>query len=287
MYKKAIKLTKDELKSIVRSVLAETKSSSVEYEPMTYDYLFKRHEGLPMEYFVASDITYNPQEDAVCINSNIEEGLIETYPTRKAIAYVCSLLNEIGYPIQPEHFDLSKPNDDGTIYGHIRLKVWLDYLTNTLDDTLKQGFNMCGYQLGTTFNRLDDMGNLCVVYQFEPKFQTNHTNKRMGRYIFHVTTTTAAKKIMRYGLCPSNRNKKKFNYNPRCYFFTVYDKKLFAHYAQESLKQDRNSPSQILTIDREQCQGVTFFTDPNFDNELAIFTYDNIAPSAIIKCEDL
>lgn len=324
MTKKIIKLTEEELTKLVESILEEGRrlnyqtdnqkhfgkndsqndvigfGDAKECEPLTYDYLMSRHEDLPEEYFKQTNIPYDPNERAIYNlpltyneNNHLEEGLIKTYPTPKAIEHVCDMLSEKGYPITPNQFSVDTPNDDKTIYGHILLMVYLNYLNKEIDDILKQGFDICGYHLGTTFNRIDRYGNQCLVYQFEPKFQTNHTNLTLGRYLFHITTANAAKKILRQGLCPSNRTKKHFKYNARCYFFTVYNKRLFANYMQESMKQNDNGKNptnndfKIIIVDRNKCNNTIFFTDPNFDKQIAVFTYNNIPPSAIIRCEDL
>ena len=271
-----------------------------ECEPLTYDYLFDRHKGLSKEYFELTDIPYDPNEIAMYTipleydgENCLEEGLIKTYPTAKALEYVCNTLTQKGYPITPKQFQINTPNDDKTIYGHITLMVLLSYLNKEIDTVLKQGFNACGYHLGATFNRVDVHGNPCVVYQFEPKFQTNQTNTTLGQYLFHVTTANAANKIMQQGFCPSFRGKKEFKYDARCYFFTVYDKPLFAHYMKEAGKRNRisknsfNNDFKIITIDRNKCDKITFYTDPNFSKNIAVFTYDNVPPSAIIRCEDL
>lgn len=268
--------------------------------PLTYDYLFNRHKGLPTEYFEPTNIAYDPNEIAmytmpsdVASKLDLNEGLINIWPTNKALDLVCNNLTSKGYPIKPNNFQIDCPNDDGTIYGHIRLMVVFNYLNREINDILINSFNASGYHLGKTFNRVDANGEKCIVFQFEPKFQTNVTNPNIGTLLYHVTTANAARKIMQQGFCPSNRTKNGFKYGGRCYFFTVYDKSLFVNYMNEATKKNItgkntfNYDFEIITIDRRRIKDVDFFTDPNFGRKIAVFTYSNIPPSAIVKQEKL
>lgn len=272
----------------------------IDFGPMTYDYLFDRNNGLPKEYFEPTDIPYDPNEIAmytipqdVMRELELNEGLIKTMPTQKSIQNVCNVLNKKGYRFVPNMFFIDEPNDDNSIYGHIRLMIYRNYLNKEIDDTLKHEFDVCGYHLGITLNRIDANGNPCVVYQFEPKFQTNVTNTNIAQYLYHVTTENAAKKIMRQGFCPANRTNNGFMYDGRCYFFTVFNKNLFANYMAQANKKNNigngkfNNNYKIITIDRNKLRDTTFFTDPNFGNKIAVFTYSNIPPTAITNCEDL
>lgn len=98
---------------------------------------------------------------------------------------------------------------------------------------------------------------------------------------------------MKNGLCPSNRTKSGFKYSERCYFFTVYNTQLFSSYMAQAGKINRsgqgnfNRNYKILKIDRNLLQNVDFYTDPNFPHNVAVFTYNNIPPTAIVNCEDL
>lgn len=265
-----------------------------DFEPMTYDYLIKRHKGLPKEYFEPTDIKYDPDEFAVSIVSpDLNEGLIKTYPTKQTLDFVCNNLTKKGYPISPNNFKVGCPNDDKTIFGHITLMVDFNYLNKEINDILIDSFNSCGYHLGSTFNRVDRNGDRCIVFQFEPKFQTGVTNPNLGNLLYHVTTANAARKIMKNGFCPSNRPKHNFNYDSRCYFFTVYDKQLFSDYIGESNKKNMigdnayNNDFEIITVDRNLIPDIKFFTDPNFTLKLGVFTYSNIPPSAVVKREKL
>lgn len=299
MSSKNIKIAENDLGQIVEDVLQEINPNffkPLKCEPLSYDYLIKRHEGLPKEYFKPTNIPYNSDKRVVYTipkEHSLEEGLIKTYPTSKAIDYVCKELNEKGYPVTPQYFYTAIPNDDNTIYGKIVFMIPFDYLNKEIDDILKQCFNLCGYYLGAFFKQSDDLDNPCLVYQFEPKYQTNKENSTFSRYLFHATTANAAKKILKHGFCPSNRGKKVFNYDARCYFFTVYNKSLFDSFMEQSEKENKinshssNNDFKVITIDIEKCGDVTFFTDPNFDYNIAVYTYENIPPSAIVKCEDL
>lgn len=299
MYSKNIKLTEDDLGQIVEDVLQEINPNffkPLKCEPLSHDYLIKRHEGLPKEYFNTTNIPYNPNEIVLYTSpkeNSLEEGLIKTYPTSKAIDYVCKELNEKGYPVTPQYFYTAIPNDDNTIYGKIVFMIPFDYLNKEIDDILKQCFNLCGYYLAAFLNRRDNLGNPCIVYQFESRYQINKDDSIHSQYLFHATTANAAKKILRQGFCPSNRNTKFFKYEGRCYFFTIYNKQLFANFLEESNKKNKinsksfNKDFKVITIDRKKCGDVAFFADPDFDGDIAVYTYENIPPSAILKCEDL
>lgn len=263
-------------------------------EPLTYDYMMNRNCGLPKEYFKYSDIMYNPNEIQVHRthrNRKIHEGLTKTYPTKQTLNHVCNELQKRGYPITPDMFRLISPDDKNEIYGHVLISIELCNLNKEIDDVLKQTFNTCGYHLGTTFSRIDSNNQQCTVYQFEPKFQDN-VKDSTDRYIYHITTDTAAQKILKKGFCPSNRTKSQFNYPARCYFFNEHDTNLFRNYillSQKKNKSDKdffNQNFNLITVDLERCPNVKFFTNPNFENKRAIFTYENIPPTAIVKCED-
>lgn len=155
--------------------------------------------------------------------------------------------------------------------------VVLNYLNQEINDTLISSFKTCGYYLGKTFNRVDRQGNMCVVFQFEPKFQTNVTNTDVRNFLYHVTTANAARKIMQQGFCPSNRTKNGFKYDGRCYFFTVYDKNLFVNYMKEARKKNMtgkntfNNDFEIITIDRSLINNVDFFLRPEFSKKNCSF----------------
>lgn len=269
-------------------------------EPLTYDYLIRRNRGLPEEYSEPTEIPYDPDEIAVFAVSEdcdrqcrLEEGLIKTYPTQKSIEHVCDTLTKKGYYISPNSFRTYSPNDDKSIYGHVSVAISMTYLNKEIDDTLKQNFDACGYFLSTTFNRVDAHGHQCVVYQFEPKFQINDANVNNIRYLYHATTANAAKKILTQGFCPSNRTKSGFKYDGRCYFFKVCDKNLFSEYMKKAKKRNRegmytfNDDFKAITVDVSKCPKVPFYSDHNFEDDgIAVFTYCNIPPSAIVSCED-
>ena len=249
MRKKLI-ITETGLRNIIREEIKNqtifvNPSNVKDLEPIDYDYLINRNKGLPDEYFEPTDIPYDPNEVAmytipseVSYQTDLNEGLTRIYPTVKALDFVCTNLMNKGYPIRPDNFQINCPNDDRTIYGHILLMVVLNYLNKEINDILINSFNACGYTLGKTFNRIDNNGNKCVVFQFEPKFQINVTNPNMGDFLYHVTTANAAKKIMQQGFCPSNRTKNGFKYDSRCYFFTIYNKQLFTNYTTQANKQN-------------------------------------------------
>lgn len=179
MRKQNIHMTKDELSSYLRQVIMECLSNKLVdlvednqnakvlsnqqlndtsilrkddgNKPMTYDYLFDLHKGLPEEYFEPTDILYDPNEVAMYTIPNevvqdlgLNEGLLKTYDSRKSIDYVCSLFDKKGYQVSPNSFLLDTPNDDCSIYGHIRIQIPLNQLNQEIDETLKQGFNTCG-----------------------------------------------------------------------------------------------------------------------------------------------
>ena len=142
MAKKIIRLNENELRRLVKDKVRKEMSKAngvgdskdadeikstgnisifadpTECDPLTYDYLFNRHEGLPKEYFEPTDIPYDPNEIAMYsvpseLDDNgeecLEEGLIKTYPTAKALEYVCNELSEKGYPIKPGQFNVNNP----------------------------------------------------------------------------------------------------------------------------------------------------------------------------------
>lgn len=268
------------------------------HSPETYTTLIEKHKNLPRKYFKVTRIKYDPFEVRVnnhnkASGSNVNEGLIKTYPTKKTLSFVCDRLNKNEFLIKPADFIVQSPNDDGTIYGNVIISIYLDDLSSELDSLLINSFRTCGYHLGATFNRVDGNGMSCVVYQFEPMFQTNMANPTIGKYLYHVTTENAARKILKYGMSPSNRTKNGFKYTNRNYFFTIYDEDLFEEYMIEAKKinikgkNKFNYDFKVLTIDTDKTQNLELYTDPNFGNKIAVFTYNNIPPTAIVRCDDL
>lgn len=269
-----------------------------DYSPKTYSSLIKQHKNLPREYFRATMIKYDPCEVRVnkkneVSSSDVNEGLIKTYPTKKTLSFVCDRLNKKRVPIRPTDFSLLSPNDDGTIYGNVIISIYLDDLSSEIDSLLINSFKACGYYLSATSNRIDDDGMSCVVYQFEPTFQTNISNPTIGRYLYHITTENAARKILKYGMSPSNRTKNGFKYTNRNYFFTIYNEGLFEEYMDEAKKINIKGKNKfdynfkVLTIDTDKTPNLELYTDPNFDNKIAVFTYNNIPPTAIVRCDGL
>lgn len=146
--------------------------------PKTYSSLIKKHKNLPREYFRVTRIKYDPFEVRVnnqneASGSEVNEGLIKTYPTKKTLSFVCDRLNKNEFLIKPADFIVQSPNDDGTIYGNVIISIHFDNLSSEFNSLLINSFQTCGYHLATTFNRVDNDDMPCVVYQFEPMFQTN------------------------------------------------------------------------------------------------------------------
>lgn len=217
-------------------------------------------------------------------NKRLFEGLIKTYPTSKTIQFIKHVLKKKNLPIGK--FIENNYYNESDIADSINVITDGYSLTQDLNDTLIKSFDSCGYYL-STFYWTEDKND--GVYQFEPKYREEDLKgKEIGDYLYHITTANHYNKIMKQGFIPKSRSKK-FNYPPRCYFFTEDDIEFMKEFMINSGKVKYNSELIVITIDTSKLNDdIKFWDDQLFVGEdIAVYTYDNIPTSAIINVEKI
>lgn len=212
------------------------------------------------------------------------EGLTMTYPTKKTISYIKNTLEKKNLPIG--EFIENNYYGESDIADSINVIVDGYSLTQELNDTLVKLFDSCGYYQ-SCFYWSDDKHD--GIYQFEPKYQEDAFNAtEIGDYLYHITTLNHYNKIIKQGFIPKSKNKK-FNYPPRCYFFTECDVEFMIDFMHGSGKAKQNDELILITVDtRKLKDDIKFWIDQLFVGEdIAVYTYDNIPNTAIINVEKL
>ena len=230
-------------------------------------------------------------EGQLCVKGKryycLNETLTKTFPTLKTIDYVNNTLSkfkpkgEIKYFIND--FNLNDLGYDHHIADSVNFVIEGQIMTQELYDTLIQSFELCGYYLSDEYWT---EGRKEFVTQFEPKFQDEfYNNNEIGDELYHVTTINHLNKIKKIGFIPKSTNKK-FNYPPRCYFFTIKDIEFMKWFMLNSAKTKQGQDCAVLTINTNLIKNnIRFYTDKLFDGGIAVYTYDNIPSSAIVNVE--
>lgn len=214
----------------------------------------------------------------------LTEGLTMTYPTAKTINYIKDTLKKKHLPIG--EFIENNYDGESDIADSINVVVDGYSLTQEVNDTLVHLFDTCGYYQ-SVFYWDNEKGD--GVYQFEPKYQEhNYQGTEIGKYLYHVTTPSHYNKIMKQGFIPKSRNKK-FNYPPRCYFFTEKDVEFIKEFMFYSDKAQKGDELILITVDVDKLKdGIKFWRDQLFvGTDIAVYTYDNIPNSAIVEVEKI
>lgn len=126
-----------------------------------------------------------------------------------------------------------------------------------------------------------------ISIDYEAKYDTEF--KLINQYIYHLTPDLKWPKVKHFGLTPKSQSKLS-DHPGRIYFmenindleeyggdltdisFTLLDK--YPH-------KDKVQEMYLLKIDTDKLKNITFFEDNNFFMGNAIWTYQNIPPSAI------
>lgn len=151
-------------------------------------------------------------------------------------------------------------------------------------EVIDRDMALCGYFPSYVEKR----GNERTI-QYEPSHQnTVNDEVRNKKYVYHLTQSQKASKILRSGLAPKTNNKK-FKYPGRVYFFLTepsYEKclGLIDEFYQEEMRKNHGlgayeGPYTLLKINTEHLDNVDFSYDPNAED--CVYTYDNIPPEYI------
>lgn len=246
---------------------------------------------LSLDESVRKAATYPYTNGQRCINTDrlnnvINETLTKTYSSEKTKSYAekqLDLLNIKGYCKIILNF--AEGDDDSQIADSINVIIDGYCLNRTVYNTVVQAFELCGYFMSCEYWT---PGKKEFVFQFEPLFQdVSYTKQNIPHYIYHVTKPTILHKIQRNGITPRSKNTQ-FNYPPRCYFFTELDEELIRWFAEDSEKVQEDQDCLVLTVDTTKLNNdVKFWEDKLFDGSVAIYTYDNIPPTAIVNYQKI
>ena len=215
-------------------------------------------------------------------NKPLCEGLIMTYDIDKTIGYIERTFNS-----NSQQVIVQKAKGEDGVEMIITRFFYSDENIKTMDKCM----DYCGYyKAGSTINRS------IIEIQYDPKFQDNISNKLRDeeKLLIHITPFYHKKKILANGFSPRFNNKF-FSYPERVYFFkdSIIDEcpADFLMYAQtltgkDSKEQHDESGFTIFFLGMDAIdKNIKFFTDPNMP--YAVYTKENIPPSAIVKMEDI
>lgn len=225
----------------------------------------------------------------------LDEGLVRSYPIEKTVEYVKSYLHLHSAQIKIEktktgaaHIVLIIPNIQKNIY-HV-------------DNAMR----LCGYfRSSTRIKILKDRSNRdveWVVVQYEAEFQSNSCSNELRQErlpIIHLTPYYNIEKIKANGLVPRCKNDV-FKYPERIYFLKssvsqqemdLVGRVLYSTSLNKPVHTGRHLPKgyqegdyAVIYVDLNKIpERVEFYPDPNMLN--AVFTMENIPPSAIMKIE--
>lgn len=224
----------------------------------------------------------------------VEMGLIKTYPTQKLRqrlesdfpgCKVTMLENDKNFNLTP--VELAKVEKNPYIID----KIIVENVPESESGTMDSICSLFGYKY--TFDKTHE------AYILSPKFDEKYKidNGHLPPSLFHVTPASNYKKIKKVGFCPYNKkdqdNSNIANYDPRVYFFTEFDKDLFASYArqskhfskeydEESGELNNNLSYAVFVVNTNRIpDNVEFHIDTEFPGGCACWTTSNIPPSAI------
>ena len=222
----------------------------------------------------------------------IGEGLITTYPLNKTINHITRK-----YGLQDNQVQITATNNGVMSIGIISIILPRSVDSNVLGN-IKHDLQTYGYFMSENPTQIPNTNYFSI--SFEPKFTKDITEliKQNCRYLYHSAPKIYVDKIIKNGLIPKSKNDALF-YPDRVFFMVGDDisnkqRKIIKNIQNERNKNIDNcnkhkNPKEnkeyvLLTIDITKLpENITFHSDPMAHG--AIFTYDNIPPSSIIKIE--
>lgn len=232
-----------------------------------------------------------PKTEDEIVKHWLKEGLISSYPSQK-IKNI--LMNTFGLSERQIVFNTTDTGEKNveTITLILNSKITSDDLGRLINKMNACGyFPICGFE---QYKRNKDLGEIT----FEPKFTQDIGSKirEKCQYLFHVTPSVMIGKIRKNGLIPKSKNTI-FQYPDRIYFMEgdmlTYSQILSLKNIQivrnntnpQGTNPKDNLNYSLLTLALEKIpKDVKFYKDPLAKN--AVFTYDNIPASSIIKIQD-
>lgn len=218
---------------------------------------------------------------------NISEGLIKTYPITPIIQELAKMT---GLP--PSRITTINKDSDSDIPEMIKILIFDSEETVERYQIISQIMQKGGYY----FDKKDSFvirGHKGDTLYFRPIFPSTEIKNELSHYLYHITDATTAKKILKNGFYPKNKNIKGFKYPDRVHFFLKKNINLailYAITAKKSAKTYTNNGLEmelvytILKVDTSKIPNVQFYRDFDFDSagKEAIFCYSYIPPTAIV-----
>lgn len=262
-------------------------------EELTHETVNKKYGKYSGKVFLPTKIKYEEGVYLVYSPNNIVEGVSKTYPSKKAVKMVINNLKSKKELIPNSLYDLeARLNNinDSHIEKHLNFCLTQDDFSESLFDLIKNAFLGCGYDLGAKWTA-NNYGERVEVLQFEPLYANEKTTE-LGDFFYHITTKQAYSKIKKIGFTPTNKCKVKgFTYTGRCYFFVRDNEDEMINYIKQSLKIENNDDGNlgcvIIKIDRTKISNMRFWGDPNMQDGKAVFTYENVPPTAIESIKEV
>ena len=216
----------------------------------------------------------------------IDESLVKSYPPNNVIDILKNKYNICNSDV----FIMDASNDMGPSYIIV---VLLPITTDkqTIGD-IKHFMRWSGYFLES--NELKKVGDK-LAYCFEPKFGYDISDYICEEFecLYHVTPTKYVERIKKYKKKKKSKNKQ-FEYPDRIYLMAGNTLSSFQRqilwFVTNNIKQDNKNPKDnhtfsLLTIDTEKIPyEVRLYADPT--SQGAVFTHDNIPPTAITRIEN-
>lgn len=161
------------------------------------------------------------------------------------------------------------------------IEILVDKENLWIKDRIEPFMNACGWFYSVT-DESEKPDTYIIV--FEKRIQEKQPKEYAEcKFLYHITPESRVEKIKKNGLTPKTHAKLSFH-PERIYLFPKelgdYEISYWIYQlaAKEKMEVIKDGYA-VLRIDREKCNGIKLFADPNMDG--AAFTTDNIPPTAI------
>lgn len=289
MRKEYLKLTEIELTEIIQKMVEQYVQELNENSENNNDWVEIDEEEL-RELAESIDKEMLERKSLIDGFKYLNEGLIKTYPTDFVKSYI-----ERECQLHPSQIQIYMHESNGVKIPIFGILV-TPKATKEFIDLIVKKMNACGYFLSRNLHKTKYPNVMSL--SFEPKFSKNVTYivRKKCNFLYHMTSSINIDKIIKNGLCPKSKNTI-FLYPSRvfCMNGDVLDnnqKSLLRGIKGEKNKDvsNQNNPNYdgkyyLLIIDLKKIpSSVKFYADPMSDE--AIYTYENIPSSAIVKIEE-
>lgn len=224
-------------------------------------------------------IPYKKGEFAVFCKPKLfvnEAKTLHLYPV-KPEKFINELKNTLGLFRENNIYISTKTHND--IPAFIQIIVHPQKIVNGFIEKLCLMLHSYGYFLTSEFQRdkSKDIPHIVWIFQFEPNYYKEYKEKDIT--LFHVTPYENEKSIKKNGLKANCKNPK-FQYPECIYFFTEPNKfhinRLFYKFGTFSLDSKNTNLISIfrIAINPLLDNGIEFYSDPNYNEDLAVYTYE-------------